>query len=61
MMIIQEHAALFMRNHYRGIIGRTQKERARYCRIGREGEREREETEGEGIALVFIEDSYFWF
>ena len=36
----------------------TQKERARYCEMGREGEKK---VEGEGTALVFIEDSYFWF
>ena len=33
----------------------TQKERARW------GEGEREKVEGEGMALVFIEDSYFGF
>jgi hypothetical protein len=35
----------------------TQKERD----IARWGEREREKVKGEGTALVFIEDSYFWF
>ena len=36
----------------------TQKERARYCEMGRG---EREKVKGEGMALVFIEDSYFCF
>jgi hypothetical protein len=30
----------------------TQKERVRYYGVGREGEREREKMEGEGMALV---------
>jgi len=45
MMIIQEHYALFIRNHYRWIIGRTHRKRERD--IAKWGEREREETERE--------------
>ena len=59
MIMIQEHHALFMSNHYRWIIGRTHRKRERD--IARWGEREREKVEGEGMALVFIEDSYFGF
>jgi len=36
----------------------TQKERARYYGMGREGERR---DGGRGYSVGFIEDSYFWF
>ncbi len=41
------------------IKGRTHRKRERD--IARWGEGERGKVEGEGIALVFIEDSYFGF
>ena len=59
LIIIQEHHALFMWNHYRWIIGRTQRERARD--ITEWGEREREETEGEGIAFFLLRTVIFGF
>jgi hypothetical protein len=40
-------------------MGRTHRKRERD--IARWGEGEREKVEGEGMALVFIEDSYFGF
>ena len=44
------------------IKGESQAEHTeRESEIARWGEREREKVEGEGTALVFIEDSYFWF
>ena len=58
-IIIHEHYALFMWNHQRWTIGRTHRKRERD--IARWGEGEREKVEGEGMALVFIEDSYFGF
>ena len=36
----------------------TQKERERYCEMGREGERK---GGGREYGVGFIEDSYFWF
>ena len=59
LIILHEHYALFMWNHQRWIIGRTHRKRERD--IARWGEGEREKVEGEGMALVFIEDSYFGF
>ncbi len=62
MIIIKLHHALFMWNQSRWNIGgvrqRTQKERTRYCGLGREGENGASERTWRGF---YIKDSYFWF
>ena len=57
LIIIQEHYALFMWNHYRWIIGRTHRKRERD--ITEWGERD--EVEGEGEALVLLRTFIFGF
>ncbi len=59
LILLHEHYALFMRNHQRWIIGRTQRERERD--IAKWREREREKVEGEGTALVFSKAVIFGF
>ena len=57
LIIIHEHYALFMWNHYRWIIGRTHRKRERDIAEWRE--REREKVEREGMALVLSKTVIF--